>query len=372
MADDKWSWGEGTFTLDVPAAAADLGCSTDHYCWAMVAMKKDLSPQRFVEKCCPVHSHGDAHTEIHKRSLEAREDVAVKAIVTKHIYDNKKGASVSSGSPKKRPLRPEERGAGKKRRDNTDKDGPSQRYTMSELFAGLCSFALAALVGNFPVQLLSFYEISPSAVPYSEHFFGVKSSGDVRSGSPVHADIVSITTDCSPYSRAGLQRFRRDPKHRQAFWAADAVCAAAPLVAVLEQVPDFYLCDDDHGIYTEMCGMMSETVIPVPTLHLFDARLGGWIHRERGITFLEAPSLRAVLPSWVVHMPAEDQVRLGDLTWMQPTGEVKHTVRHGRFRFASPAVTKHSAMASQVPVVVGWLQWGGPDTPLRAGILISI
>ena len=62
---------------------------------------------------------------IHKRSLEAREDVAIKAIVTKHVYNNKKGASVSSGSPNKRPLLPVERGAGKKRRDATDKDGPT-------------------------------------------------------------------------------------------------------------------------------------------------------------------------------------------------------------------------------------------------------
>ena len=372
VAGDKWSWGEGTFTLDAQAAAADLGCATDHYCWAILAMKKDLSPRRFVEKCCPIVSHGGVQVDIHKRSLEAREDIAVKAIVTKHIYDNKKGQSVSSGSPKKRPLTPEERGAGKKRRDNKDGDGPSHQYTMVELFAGLCSFALAAMVTNLPVQLSAFYEVSPSAVAYSEHFFKVKSSGDVRAVTPAHFDIASITMDCSPYSRAGLQRFRQDPKHRQAFWAADAVCAAAPLVAVLEQVPDFYLRDDEHGIYTEMCNMMSESVIPLPTLHLFDARLGGWVHRERGITFLEAPALRAVLPSWVVRIPNEDQVRPGGLSWMQPVGNVKHTVRRGRFRLASPAVPEHSAMASQVPVVVGWLQWGGPDTTLQAGILISI
>ena len=186
--------------------------------------------------------------------------MAIKAIVTKHIYDNKKGASVSSGSPKKRPLDPVERGAGKKRRDNTDKDGPSPTCTMVELFAGLCPFALAAMVADLHVQLSSFYEISPSAVAYSEHFFGIKSSGNVKAVPPAHYDIASITMDCSSYSRAGLHRFRRDPKHLQAFWAADAVCAVAPLVAVLEQVPDFYLQDDEHGIYTKMCNRMSEAV----------------------------------------------------------------------------------------------------------------
>ena len=123
---DKWSWGEGTFTLDATAAAADLACDKNHYCGAIVGMKKDLTPQRFVGKCCPVASHGGVQSEIHKRSIEAREDVTIKTIVTKHIYDNKKGASVTSPSSlKKRPLRPEERGGGKKHRDNTDKDGPS-------------------------------------------------------------------------------------------------------------------------------------------------------------------------------------------------------------------------------------------------------
>jgi hypothetical protein len=29
-------------------------------------------------------------------------------------------------------------------------------------------------------------------------------------------------------------------------------------------------------------------------------------------------------------------------------------------------------MQSQIPVVIGWLQWGGPSTVLQAGILISI
>ena len=370
---DKWSWGEGSFTLDATAAAADLACDKDHYCWAIVGMKKDLTPQRFVEKCCPVASHGGVQSEIHKRSIEAREDVAIKTIVTKHIYDNKRGASVTSpSSPKKRPFRPEERGGGKKHRGNTDKDGPSQRYTMVEFFAGLCSFALAAMVGELPVQLSSFYEISPAAVGFSEHFFGIKTSGDVRAVPAVQFDIASVTMDCSPYSRAGLQRFRRDPKHQQAFWAADAISAAAPLVAVLEQVPDFYFKDDEHGIFTEMCNMMAEAVIPLPTLHLSDAQLGGWIHRERGITFMEAPSLRAVLPSWVVPIPEADPLRPGDLAWMQPTGDIMHTLRQGTFRLASPAVAKQSALASQVPVIVGWLQWGGPDTALQAGILISI
>ena len=143
----------------------------------------------------------------------------------------------------KRPLSPVERGAGKKRRDNTDKDDPSEKYTMVELFAGLCSFALAAIVADLPVQLASFYEISPSATSCSEHFVGIKSSWNVRAVPSDHSDIVSITMDCSPFSRAGLQRFRQDPKHQQAFWAADAVWADTPLVAVLEQVPDFYLKD---------------------------------------------------------------------------------------------------------------------------------
>ena len=80
--------------------------------------------------------------------------------------------------------------------------------------------------------------------------------------------------------------------------------------------------------------MMEKTVIPLPTLHLFDGRLGGWIHHERGITFFEAPSLREVLPSWLIPMPHEE-ARPGGDAWMQPIGMVKNTIRSGRFRPAS-------------------------------------
>ena len=169
---------------------------------------------------------------------------------------------------------------GKKRKDNTDGDGPASSFSMLELFAGLCSFAMAALLGSWPVQLSTFYEISPPAIAYSEHFFKVKNSGDVRTVPIKYYDIVTVTMDCSPYSRAGLQRFRTDPKHAQAFLAAQAVCAATPLVGVLEQVPDFYLKDDQHGIFSEMCTMMEEAVVTLPTVYVFDTRLGGWIHHE--------------------------------------------------------------------------------------------
>ena len=69
----------------------------------------------------------------------------------------------------------------------------------------------------------------------------VPSAGDVRQVADAHHDIVTVTMDCSPYSHAGLQRFRQDPKHAQAFWAATAMCAVTPLVVVLEQVPDVLL-----------------------------------------------------------------------------------------------------------------------------------
>ena len=160
----------------------------------------------------------------------------------KHVTSKRTGQSVASGSsPKKRILTPTEDGRGKKRKDNTDGDGPTSSFSLVELFAGLCSFVLAALLGTWPVQLSTLYEISPPAVAYSEHFFAVQNSGDVRQVPVRHHNIVTVTMDCFPYSRAGLQRFRSDPKHAQAFWAAKAVCAATPLVGVLEQVPDFVL-----------------------------------------------------------------------------------------------------------------------------------
>ena len=89
-ADDNWTWGKGTFTLHAKDAAADLGCSIDHYCWAIVGMKNTLAPSllTFVQKCCPCPSRGGEESVIHKRSLEAREDVAVTAIVCKHAYNN--------------------------------------------------------------------------------------------------------------------------------------------------------------------------------------------------------------------------------------------------------------------------------------------
>ena len=233
--------------------------------------------------------------------------MAIKAIVLKHIVDANCGRSVASS--KKRVLTPTEDGRGKRRKDNTDGDGPASSFSMLELFAGLCSFSLAAPLGSWPVSLSTFYEISPPAIAYSEHFFAVKNSGDVRNVPVRHCDIVTVTMDCSPYSRAGLQRFRKDPKHAQAFLAAKAVCAATPLVGVLEQVPNFYLQDDKHGTFTEMCTMMADAVVTLPTVYVFDTRLGGWIHRERGITFFEGPTVRDVLPSWIVPVPSSDRHR---------------------------------------------------------------
>ena len=120
-----------------------------------------------------------------------------------------------------------------------------------------------------------------------------------------------------------------------------------------------------------MCDMMVEAVVTLPTLYLFDTRLGGWIHRERGITFFEAPALRDVLPSWVVTVPS-DTLRPQEISWMDPVEQVGHTVRHGVFRLASGSADRHDIMQSQVPVVIGWLQWGGPSTALQAGIIVSI
>ena len=117
---------------------------------------------------------------IHKRSLEAREDVAVKAILLKHIMDTNSGRSVASSASSKKRV-PTEDGRGKKRKDNTDGDGPASSFSLLELFAGLCSFALAALLGSWPVQISTFYEISPPAIAYSEGTTqteaGVPSSG---------------------------------------------------------------------------------------------------------------------------------------------------------------------------------------------------
>ena len=100
------------------------------------------------------------------------------------------------------------------------------------------------------------------------------------------------------------------------------MCAATPLVGVLEQVPDFYLQDDQHRIFSEMCTMMEEAVVTLPAVYVFDTRLGGWIHRERGITFFEVPMVRVVLPSWVVPVPSSDTLRPQEMSWMDPVGQV--------------------------------------------------
>ena len=57
---------------------------------------------------------------------------------------------------------------------------------------------------------------------------------------------------------------------------------------------------------------------------------------------------------------------------MDPVGQVSHTVRQGKFRVCSDDIDQHSDLQAQVPVVIGWLQWGGPSTALQAGILVSI
>ena len=162
-----------------------------------------------MEKCCTSKDdHGGCGSVIYKCTMEAREDVAIIAIIKKHVFNTITGQSVASNpSPvKKRVMTPTKDGRGKKRRDNSDGDGPTISFSLVELFAGLCSFALAALIGAWPVQLSTFYEISPSAVAYSEHFFGVPSAGDVRQVVDAHHGIVTLTMDCSPYSRAGLHR----------------------------------------------------------------------------------------------------------------------------------------------------------------------
>ena len=57
---------------------------------------------------------------------------------------------------------------------------------------------------------------------------------------------------------------------------------------------------------------------------------------------------------------------------MDPVGQVGHTVRQGTFRPTSSTADSQEGLQSQVPVVIGWLQWGGPSTALQAGILVSI
>ena len=118
--------------------------------------------------------------------------------------------------------------------------------------------------------------------------------------------------------------------------------------------------------------MMAEAVVTLHTVYVFDTRLGGWIHRERGITFFEAPAVRDVLPSWVISVPSCDKLRPGELSWIDPVRQVSHTVCQGTFRACSDGEDRHSDLQSQVPVVIGWLQWGGPSTALQAGILISM
>ena len=149
QADSTYTWADGNYSLDAKGASTELGCSQNKYCWGILGIKGTLSPHRFVEKCCTTPEHGDSELAIHKRTLEAREDVAIKAIVEKHVKSARTGKSVASGSsPLKRTLTPTEDGRGKKRKDNTDGDGPASSFSLVELFAGLCSFALAALLGT--------------------------------------------------------------------------------------------------------------------------------------------------------------------------------------------------------------------------------
>ena len=147
----EYSWADGSFTLDSKGASTELGCSQNKFCWGILGIKGTLSSQQFVDKCCTTPEHGGPDSEIHKRTFEAREDVATKAIVNKHITVQS-GNSVASGSvPTKRQLTPTEDGRGKKHKANTDGDGPTGSFSLVELFAGLCSFALAARLGSLPV-----------------------------------------------------------------------------------------------------------------------------------------------------------------------------------------------------------------------------
>ena len=122
-----------------------------------------------------------------------------------------------------------------------------------------------------------------------------------------------------------------------------------------------YLKDDEHGIFTEMCTMMQQAVVTLPTVYLFDTRLRGWIHRERGITFFESPAVRAVLPAWVVQASAPDVLRPQALSWMDLVGEVQHTIRQGVFRFCSDDHDRDAGMESQVPMVIGCAVGRPPD-----------
>ena len=197
QSDSSYSWGDGNYTLDAKTASTELGCSDNKYCWGMLGIRGQLSAQRYLEKCCTCAEHGGLDSAIHKRTMEAREDVAIMAIVAKHITDNRHGTPYS---PRKRVLTPVEAGRGKKQRANTDGDGPTTSFSLCELFAGLCSFALAALIGAWPIQLDTFYEISPAAVGYSQRFFRVTSSGDVRQVSNKHQDIVTVTNNNGLFS----------------------------------------------------------------------------------------------------------------------------------------------------------------------------
>ena len=107
----SYSWGDGNYTLDAKGTSTELGCSENKYCWGMLGIRGQLSPQRYLEKCCTCAEHGGLDSAIHKRTLEARNDVAIMEIVAKHILDNRHGLPYS---PKKRVLTPVEAGRGKK------------------------------------------------------------------------------------------------------------------------------------------------------------------------------------------------------------------------------------------------------------------
>ena len=247
-------------------------------------------------------------------------------------------------------------------------DPTSTMYTSIELFAGICSFHLATLAAKNQVRMLPPCGIGEAANKYTRAFFGVASQGDVRKATTTAADFATVSFDCSPYTASGLQRFRNDPKHEQAFWAAHRLNAINPVVAAMEQVPPFYEQDADHGIFTEFSSLLTNTIVHQP-VYLTDTGMGGILNRRRGIVFMESRSVQRALPPWAVTAPAP--LASGSMMpYLLPTSDVPRScIRHGHFELSKGKLPNERSAS---PLVIGWLHWGGPDTPLQAGIIVPL
>ena len=188
------------------------------------------------------------------------------------------------------------------------------------MFAGKASITEglvdATRLTNTTVRLAHYTETNDNMLGYLRRRWPKATS---LGSEPAHwddttPDVMEISPECSPYTDAGKRRMDADPKAIQVLWAVQALQAARPLIALWESVPNFWLLDDVHMLFTSALHALRNQLQVSKIVYIKDAQLGGMLIRERGFAPLQNLQLYLILPPWDLHRyPGDPQHALEDV-----------------------------------------------------------